>query len=90
VEANSPGSQITAQMGIVFAPITLDISVTDKPIGNLYFSPVHMTVSGQVECLGSCPDPLATLKPKRFGQDTTAVAQNGAFSFETSCLSLTW
>jgi hypothetical protein len=29
-------------MGVVF---TLDIIVTDKPIRNLYFSPVHMTVS---------------------------------------------
>jgi hypothetical protein len=41
-----------------------------------------MTVSGQVEYHGFCPDPSTTLKPKGFGQDTTAVAQNGAFSFE--------
>jgi len=70
------------QMGIVFAPITLDISVTDKPISNLYFSPVRVTVSGQVTCIGSCPDLSITLKPEGFGQDTTVVAQHGVFSFE--------
>ena len=70
------------QMGIVFAPITLDISVTDKPVSNLYFSPVRVTVSGQVTCIGSCPDLSVTLKPEGFGQDTTVVAQNGVFSFE--------
>jgi len=75
-------TSVDEQMGIVFAPITLDISVTDKPISNLYFSPVRVTVSGQVKCLGSCPDLSVTLKPEGFGQDTTVVAQNGAFSFE--------
>jgi len=75
-------TNVDEQMGIVFAPITLDISVTDKPVSNLYFSPVRVTVSGQVECLGSCPDLSVTLKPEGFGQDTTVVAQNGAFSFE--------
>jgi len=73
---------VDEQMGIVFAPITLDISVTDKPVSNLYFSPVRVTVSGQVKCIGSCPDLSVTLKPEGFGQDTTVVAQNGAFSFE--------
>jgi len=70
------------QMGIVFAPITLDISVTDKPVSNLYFSPVRVTVTGQVTCIGACPDLSVTLKPEGFGQDTTVVAQNGVFSFE--------
>jgi len=73
---------VDEQMGIVFAPLSLDISVTDKPVSNLYFSPVRVTVSGQVKCLGSCPDLSITLKPEGFGQDTTVVAQNGAFNFE--------
>jgi len=73
---------VDEQMGIVFAPITLDISVTDTPISNMYFSPVRVTVSGTVKCIGSCPDLSVTLKPEGFGQDSTVVAQNGAFSFE--------
>ena len=78
-------TQVDEQMGIVFAPITLDISVTDKPVSNLCFSPapsVRVTVPGKVQCLGSCSDLLVTLKPEGFGQDTTVVAQNVAFSYE--------
>ena len=41
-----------------------------------------MTVTGQVTCIGACPDLSVTLKPEGFGQDTTVVAQNGVFSFE--------
>jgi len=75
-------TSVDEQMGIVFAPVTLDINVRDKPISNLYFSPVRVTVSGQIECIGACPDLSITLKPEGFGQDATVVAQNGAFSFE--------
>jgi hypothetical protein len=68
-------THVDEQMVIVFTPITLDISVTDKPISNLYFFPVHITVSGQVECLGSCHDPSATLK--LYGGSLLLVASSG-------------
>ena len=54
----------------------------DADDSNLYFSPVRVTVTGQVTCIGACPDLSVTLKPEGFGQDTTVVAQNGVFSFE--------
>jgi len=54
------------QMGIVFAPLGLDISVRTQPVGGLYFSPVRVTVAGTVQCVGGkCPDQLrVVLRPE--------------------------
>ena len=73
---------VDEQMGIVFAPVSLDINVGEAPVRDLYFSPVRVTVSGSVNCLGSCPAITVTLKPDGFGQDVQMVVKNGAFLFE--------
>ena len=73
---------VDEQMGIVFAPVSLDINVSEAPVKDLYFSPVRVTVSGTVKCLGSCPAITVTLKPDGFGQDVKMAVKNGAFLFE--------
>ena len=75
-------TSVDEQMGIVFAPVSLDISVQDRPLKDLYFSPVRVTVSGTVKCLGSCPAVSVTLRPEGFGKDTKMAVKNGAFMFE--------
>ena len=75
-------TSVDEQMGIVFAPVTLDINVKDKPITDLYFSPVRVTVSGSVKCLGDCPAITITLKPEGFGKDIKMPLKNGQFMFE--------
>jgi len=73
---------VDEQMGIVFAPVVLDVNVKDQPIGDLYFSPVRVSVSGDVKCIGACPTLSITLRPEGFGKDNTMVIKNGKFLFE--------
>ena len=73
---------VDEQMGIVFAPVSLDISVEDRALKDLYFSPVRVTVSGTVKCLGTCPALTVTLRPEGFGKDSKMAVKNGAFTFE--------
>lgn len=73
---------VDEQMGIVFAPVVLDVNVKDQPIGDLYFSPVRVSVSGDVKCIGACPSLSITLRPEGFGKDNTMVIKNGKFLFE--------
>ena len=73
---------VDEQMGIVFAPVSLDISVEDRALQDLYFSPVRVTVSGTVKCLGACPVLTVTLRPEGFGKDSKMTVKNGAFTFE--------
>ena len=73
---------VDEQMGIVFAPVTLDISVKDAPVTDIYFSPVRVTVSGSVQCLGACPDLTVTLKPEGFSKDIKMKVKDGKFLFE--------
>jgi len=73
---------VDRQMGIVFAPVVLDVNVKDAPVTDLYFSPVRVTVSGTVKCLGTCPALKVVLKPEGFGKDISMEIKNGAFLFE--------
>ena len=75
-------TSVDEQMGIVFAPVTLDINVKDRPVTDLYFSPVRVTVSGSVKCLGDCPVITITLKPVGFGKDIKMPIKDGMFVFE--------
>jgi len=80
-------TSVDEQMGIVFAPLSLDVKVHDKPVSNLYFSPVRVTVSGTIRCLeahgsSTCPDLTVNLKPEGFGQPMSRVAKNGRFNFD--------
>ena len=70
------------QMGIVFAPVSLDINISNAPLSDLYFSPVRVTVSGSVSCLGSCPPLTITLKPEGHGKEATMTVKKGEFMFE--------
>ena len=71
------------EAGVVFAPPHLAILVAEAPVEGIYFSPVRVSVSGSISCLGAevCPDFSVTLKPEGFGQEVTQVAKEGAFSF---------
>ena len=51
-------------MGIVFAPLSLDVLVKNGPMAGLYFSPVRVTIAGAVHCIGgACP---VGLKVRRY------------------------
>ena len=76
-------SPADAQMGIVFAPLSLDIIVKTAPVPGLYFSPVRVSISGSVACSGPCPDLKVTLRPDGgSGEELVQPVEAGRFSFQ--------
>jgi len=80
-------SQTDSQMGIVFAPLSLDVLVKSGPVSGLYFSPVRVTIAGVVNCIdGACPDGLKVELKGESGQSDEGVDQevgpDGRFSFQ--------
>ena len=88
-------SATDVKMGIAFAPLALDVVVSDAPVSGLYFSPVRVTVSGRVRCLGvECGTVTVGLRPESsHAEDETAVfvsqevvsdstSRGGSFTFE--------
>jgi len=86
--ASVKSTPVDDQMGIVFAPLSLDVEVNNRPVSSLYFSPVRVTVSGIIKCLPTsdevttCPDLTVSLKPEGFGHQVSRTAKNGRFSFD--------
>jgi hypothetical protein len=75
-------SNTDTKMGIVFAPLALDIIVKSEPEANLYFSPVRVTIAGSVKCTSKCPDLTVQLIPEGAGEASTLAVQDGKFSFQ--------
>jgi len=72
-----------SQMGIVFAPLTLDVLLKTEPVSGLYFSPVRVTIAGSVRCItAECPELSVVLKPDGAGEESTQVVEQGRFSFQ--------
>jgi hypothetical protein len=81
-------------MGIAFAPLALDFVVKDGPVTGLYFSPVRVTVSGRLRCLGDCGVVTVGLRPESSSsadddgttmivrQEVATDKNGGAFIFE--------
>ena len=65
-------------MGIVFAPLTLDVLLKTEPVSGLYFSPVRVTIAGSVRCItAECPELSVVLKPDGAGEESTQVQFQG-------------
>ena len=66
-------------MGIVFAPLSLDVLLKTEPVSGLYFSPVRVTIAGSVRCLGggaTCATGLTVvLRPDGAGEEAAQVKQ---------------
>ena len=60
------------QMGIVFAPLGIDIAVKTELVKDLYFSPVCVTVN----CIGGGGSAASG------NEDLMQVIKNGKFSFQ--------
>eukprot|EP00088_Acartia_fossae_P034516 TRINITY_DN3542_c0_g1_i4.p1 TRINITY_DN3542_c0_g1~~TRINITY_DN3542_c0_g1_i4.p1 ORF type:complete len:1220 (+),score=313.21 TRINITY_DN3542_c0_g1_i4:29-3661(+) len=71
------------RMGNLFAPLNTDIIVKAEPIVNLYFSPVRVTIGGEVKCSGACKDLMVVLTPDAAGSEpSTQKVVNGRYSFQ--------
>ena len=75
-------SSVDTKMGIVFAPLALDIIVKSEPIGKLYFSPVRVTIAGSVRCTAECPSLTIQLTPEGPGEVSKQTVEKGKFSFQ--------
>ena len=74
---------MSCQVGVVFAPLAMNIKIVDKAVDNLFFSLIKVTVSGRLQCKSAtCPDLTVSLQPSGFGQQVLAMSQGGKFVFE--------
>ncbi|XP_007258520.3 nodal modulator 1 [Astyanax mexicanus] len=61
VQVTLPEAEVKA--GLALQPQSLDISVVDRPLGDLLFTQFIAAVSGSVSCLAACGDLTVTLQP---------------------------